>query len=131
MQKEIHEQPESLMQTMRGRVQFSRTAGEQAWRVPRIKLGGLLETKATIRRSRRIMFVACGTSYNSCLAARQVVEEMADVPVVLELASDLLDRRCPIFRWVTAMMVAHSLTHSLTEGVTDGLTDPWTDCPTT
>lgn len=28
------------------------------------------------------------------------IEEMVEVPVVLELASDLLDRRCPIFRWV-------------------------------
>lgn len=52
----------------------------------------------TIRRCRRIMFVACGTAYHSCLAARQTVEEMCEVPVVLELASDLLDRRCPIFR---------------------------------
>jgi len=32
------------------------------------------------------------------LLLRQI-EEMVEVPVVLELASDLLDRRCPIFRW--------------------------------
>jgi glucosamine 6-phosphate synthetase-like amidotransferase/phosphosugar isomerase protein len=39
----------------------------------RIKLGGLVETRDTIRRSRRIMFVACGTSYHAALAARQTV----------------------------------------------------------
>lgn len=44
------------------------------------------------------MFVACGTSYHSCLAARSLVEEMVEVPVVLELASDLLDRHAPVFR---------------------------------
>ncbi len=44
------------------------------------------------------MFVACGTSFHACLAARQTLEEMCEVPVALELASDFLDRRCPIFR---------------------------------
>jgi hypothetical protein len=39
----------------------------------RIRLGGLVETRDIIRRSRRIMFVACGTSYHAALAARQTV----------------------------------------------------------
>lgn len=39
----------------------------------RVRLGGLVETRDTIRRSRRIMFVACGTSYHAALAARQTV----------------------------------------------------------
>jgi glucosamine 6-phosphate synthetase-like amidotransferase/phosphosugar isomerase protein len=42
----------------------------------RIKLGGLVETRDTIRRSRRIMFVACGTSYHAALAARQTVRKL-------------------------------------------------------
>ncbi len=50
MQKEIHEQPESLLQTMRGRVQFQRPAVSNPWLTPRIKLGGLVDTAATIRR---------------------------------------------------------------------------------
>lgn len=33
------------------------------------------------RHSRRIMFVACGTSFNACLASRQTVEDMCDVSV--------------------------------------------------
>jgi hypothetical protein len=58
----------------------------------RIKLGGLVETRDTIRRSRRIMFVACGTSYHAALAARQTV----GVPHVVCLACKCLqaDRRC-------------------------------------
>ncbi len=63
------------------------------YRTQRIKLGGLVETGASVRRSRRIIFVACGTSYHACLAARQTVEDLCEMPVVLELASDLLDRR--------------------------------------
>lgn len=108
MQKEIHEQPESLLSTMRGRVQFQRPAVGNPYRTSRIKLGGLVEYNQTIRRCRRIMFVACGTSYHSCLAARQTMEEFCEVPVVLELASDLLDRRCPIFRDDTCVFVSQS-----------------------
>ena len=74
----------------------------------RILLGGLTDQVATIRRSRRIMFIACGTSYHSCLACRQTVEELVDVPVALELASDLMDRRCPIFRDDTCVFVSQS-----------------------
>ena len=37
-----------------------------------IKLGGLADHLATIKRGRRIIFVACGTSFHACLAARQV-----------------------------------------------------------
>lgn len=73
MQKEIHEQPESILQTMRGRVKLGRGgAGVPAdpYREHRIKLGGLTPHLATIRSGRRIMFVACGTSYHACLAAR-------------------------------------------------------------
>jgi glucosamine--fructose-6-phosphate aminotransferase (isomerizing) len=36
------------------------------------------------------------------------VEELVEVPVVLELASDLLDRRCPIFRDDTCVFVSQS-----------------------
>lgn len=43
----------------------------------RIRLGGLVETREIIRRSRRVMFVACGTSYHASLAARQTVRPAA------------------------------------------------------
>ena len=73
-----------------------------------IKLGGLADHLATIKRGRRIIFVACGTSFHACLAARQTVEELADIPVALELASDLCDRRCLIFRDDTCVFVSQS-----------------------
>lgn len=52
------------------------------------------------------MFIACGTSYHATMACRQTVEELTEIPVVLELASDLLDRRCPIFRDDTCIFVS-------------------------
>ncbi|KAH7278886.1 hypothetical protein KP509_38G062400 [Ceratopteris richardii] len=64
MQKEIHEQPDSLTMTMRGRLI---RGGEQ--KAKGILLGGLKDHLKTIRRSRRILFIGCGTSYNAALAA--------------------------------------------------------------
>ncbi len=47
----------------------------------RITLGGLVDHYATIKRGRRVMFVACGTSFHACLACRQTMEELAELPV--------------------------------------------------
>ena len=59
MQKEIFEQPESVMNTMRGRVNFGTN---------RVVLGGLKEHLSEIKRCRRLLFIACGTSYHSAIA---------------------------------------------------------------
>jgi glutamine---fructose-6-phosphate transaminase (isomerizing) len=99
MQKEIFEQPESVINTMRGRVDFEKRT---------VTLGGLKSYLTTIRRCRRIVFVACGTSYHSCLATRATFEELTEVPVTVELASDFLDRKCPIFRDDTCIFVSQS-----------------------
>jgi glucosamine 6-phosphate synthetase-like amidotransferase/phosphosugar isomerase protein len=61
MQKEIYEQPESVVNTMRGRVNFDTRT---------INLGGLKSYLNVIRRCRRMCFIACGTSYHSCVAVR-------------------------------------------------------------
>lgn len=114
MQKEIHEQPESILQTMRGRVAFDPLTmhvthpGSSDFYKQHIKLGGLADYIDTIRSSRRVIMVGCGTSFHACLASRQIIEELAVLPVVLELASDLCDRGCPIFRDDTAIFVSQS-----------------------
>ncbi|PPQ89216.1 hypothetical protein CVT25_001295 [Psilocybe cyanescens] len=89
MQKEIYEQPESVVNTMRGRVNFDAN---------KITLGGLRAYLPIMRRCRRMVFIACGTSYHSCLATRAIFEELTEIPVSVELASDFLDRKTPIFR---------------------------------
>ncbi|CAG8714099.1 17976_t:CDS:2, partial [Racocetra persica] len=99
MQKEIFEQPESVVNTMRGRVNFDSH---------KVTLGGLKAYLATIRRCRRIVFCACGTSYHSCIATRAIFEELTEIPVSVELASDFLDRKTPIFRDDVCVFVSQS-----------------------
>lgn len=111
MQKEIYQQPESIIETMRGRVLFpnDHEGGHISSSGPLgVKLGGVASHLDLLCRSRRIVFVACGTSYNACLAARSTVEQLVDVAVELELASDLLDRQSPIFRGDTCVFVSQS-----------------------
>lgn len=105
MLKEIHEQPESVIETTRGRVPMVAAEGSSGHAV---SLGGLVSYANWIRRSRRIVFVACGTSYHACVAARATIEQVGEVAVVLELASDLLDRQSPIFHDDSCVLVGQS-----------------------
>jgi len=99
MQKEIFEQPESVVNTMRGRLDIENR---------KVTLGGLRSYINTIRRCRRIIFIACGTSYHSCMAVRGIFEELAEIPIAVELASDFLDREAPVFRDDTCVFVSQS-----------------------
>ncbi|KAK7731032.1 glutamine--fructose-6-phosphate transaminase (isomerizing) [Cytospora paraplurivora] len=99
MQKEIFEQPESVVNTMRGRLDIENKT---------VTLGGLRAYMSTIRRCRRIIFIACGTSYHSCMAVRGIFEELAEIPISVELASDFLDRQAPVFRDDTCVFVSQS-----------------------
>jgi glutamine---fructose-6-phosphate transaminase (isomerizing) len=103
MQKEIFEQPEAIASTMRGRLVLDVVGAAE-----RVVLGGMSQFADTIRRSRRIILCGCGTSYNSAVAIRQLFEELTDLPVTLELASDVLDRRCPFFRDDTCIFISQS-----------------------
>uniref|UniRef100_A0A0K0EV37 glutamine--fructose-6-phosphate transaminase (isomerizing) n=1 Tax=Strongyloides venezuelensis TaxID=75913 RepID=A0A0K0EV37_STRVS len=98
MQKEIFEQPDSVINTMRGRVLSD----------DKVVLGGIKEYVDDIKRCRRLILIACGTSYNSAIACRQIMEELTELPVILELASDFLDRETPIFRDDVCMFISQS-----------------------
>ncbi|XP_025095011.1 glutamine--fructose-6-phosphate aminotransferase [isomerizing] 2-like isoform X4 [Pomacea canaliculata] len=99
MQKEIFEQPESVVNTMRGRVNFETN---------QVVLGGIKDYMHEIRRCRRLLFIACGTSYHSAVATRQLLEELTELPVMVELASDFLDRSTPIFRDDVCFFISQS-----------------------
>jgi len=99
MQKEIFEQPESVVNAMRGRLDLQKKE---------VTLGGLRQYMTTIRRCRRIIFLACGTSFHSCMAVRGIFEELTDIPISVELASDFLDREAPIFRDDVCVFVSQS-----------------------
>jgi len=99
MQKEIFEQPESVVNTMRGRINFDRHE---------VTLGGIKDFIPEIKRCRRLLLIGCGTSYHSAIASRALLEELTELPVMLDLASDFLDRSTPIFRDDVCFFISQS-----------------------
>merc|ERR1711910_156002 len=99
MQKEIFEQPESVVNTMRGRINFE---------LEQVTLGGIKAFVPEIKRCRRLLMIACGTSYHSAIASRALLEELTELPVMLDLASDFLDRNTPIFRDDVCFFISQS-----------------------
>ncbi len=87
MLKEIYEQPTSLRNAMRGRLdRESATA----------KFGGLNLTPAQLRGVNRLILTACGTSWHSSLVGEYLIEEFARMPVEVEYASELRYRNPPV-----------------------------------
>lgn len=79
MLKEIHEQPQSIADTMRGRVlPDSHT----------ITLGGIADAMPRLVAARRIIVVACGTSFHAGLVGEYLFEQFARIPVEVEYASE-------------------------------------------
>uniref|UniRef100_A0A8C8CVA6 glutamine--fructose-6-phosphate transaminase (isomerizing) n=1 Tax=Oncorhynchus tshawytscha TaxID=74940 RepID=A0A8C8CVA6_ONCTS len=99
MQKEIFEQPESVFNTMRGRICFETNT---------VVLGGLKDHLKEIRRCRRLILIGCGTSFHAGVATRQILEELTELPVMVELASDFLDRITPVFRDDVCFFISQS-----------------------
>ena len=79
MQKEIHEQPMSITDTFRGRVMPDKNT---------IHLGGISDVLPKLVTAKRIIIVACGTSYHAGLVGEYLIEEFARIPVEVEYASE-------------------------------------------
>ena len=79
MLKEIFEQPKTVGDSLRGRIQ-----PEEG----KIVLGGLTEVMDKLHGARRIIIAACGTSWHSGLVAEYLFEELAQIPVEVEYASE-------------------------------------------
>ncbi|NNC86263.1 MAG: glutamine--fructose-6-phosphate transaminase (isomerizing), partial [Bacteroidia bacterium] len=79
MLKEIYEQPRSIWDSMRGRLDAS--AG-------RLRLGGINEYLTKLENADRILIVACGTSWHAGLVAEYLIEDLARIPVEVEYASE-------------------------------------------
>uniref|UniRef100_A0A673AK79 glutamine--fructose-6-phosphate transaminase (isomerizing) n=1 Tax=Sphaeramia orbicularis TaxID=375764 RepID=A0A673AK79_9TELE len=99
MQKEIFEQPDSVVNTMRGRICFETNT---------VILGGLKDHLKEIKRCRRLIMIGCGTSFHAAVATRQILEELTELPVMVELASDFLDRNTPVFRDDVCFFISQS-----------------------
>jgi len=82
MMKEIHEQPKAIRDTINSVV-----------RDGKIDLSGVGITEEEIQKLQQIYIVACGSAYHVGVAAQYVIEELAQIPVRVELASEFRYRR--------------------------------------
>ena len=82
MMKEIHEQPKAIRDTVNSVV-----------RDGKIDLSGVGITEEEIQKLQQIYIVACGSAYHVGVAAQYVIEELAQIPVRVELASEFRYRR--------------------------------------
>ena len=87
MLKEIYEQPTSLLASVRGRISLENYE---------LHLGGLSDWIQHIQDADIIYITACGTSWHSALIGSYMLEEVLNVPVKVEYASELRYRDVPI-----------------------------------
>ena len=95
MLKEIFEQPESIANSLRGRLILDDGLA---------KLGGLEAVKDRLGGIKRILISACGTAFYAGLVGEYMIEEKAGIPVEVDLASEFRYRR-PIIDKNTAFIV--------------------------
>jgi len=88
MLKEIHEQPRSIEDSIRGRVNL---------KTGLIKMSGIDEHEERWKTAQRILIVACGTSWHAGLVAEYLFEDFARIPVEVEYASEFRYRNPIIY----------------------------------
>lgn len=79
MLKEIYEQPRSIKDSLRGRLRTDEGI---------VQLGGVLDYQEKIANAKRIIMVACGTSWHAGLVGEYLFEDLARIPVEVEYASE-------------------------------------------
>jgi glucosamine--fructose-6-phosphate aminotransferase (isomerizing) len=95
MLKEIHEQPESICNSLRGRLLLDEGTA---------KLGGLEPVLDKLLHAPRIIITACGTSWHAALVGKYMLEQLARIPVEVDYASEFRYRN-PIVRPDDVMFV--------------------------
>ncbi|MDD3105622.1 MAG: glutamine--fructose-6-phosphate transaminase (isomerizing) [Bacteroidales bacterium] len=88
MLKEIFQQPHTLRECMRGRVNVENNS---------VTLSGILDHRERFEKARRIIIVACGTSWHAGLIGKYLIETFARLPVEVEYASEFRYRNPVLF----------------------------------
>lgn len=97
--KEIHEQPQAIIDTMRGRILAEE--GD-------VSLGELDLHGSVLDSIKRITLVACGTAWHACLAGKFFLEELARIPVEVDYGSEFRYRNSPLDTHTAILAVSQS-----------------------
>ncbi|MBK8551054.1 MAG: glutamine--fructose-6-phosphate transaminase (isomerizing) [Ignavibacteria bacterium] len=99
MLKEICEQPESIQNTYRGRINFE--TGE-------VKLGGLDSVKEKLINAKRIIITGCGTAWHAGLVGEYIIEQFCRIPTEVEYASEFRYRNPVISKDDIVLFISQS-----------------------
>ena len=99
MLKEIFEAPATIRLSTLGRIQPQHSI---------VKLGGLESVTRQLKYIDRIVIVACGTSYYAGLVGEYLIEELANIPVEVQLASEFKYRNEPFSRSTAVLAISQS-----------------------
>jgi glucosamine--fructose-6-phosphate aminotransferase (isomerizing) len=99
MLKEIFEQPQTVQNALRGRVDFDEATS---------KFGGLNMSTAELRAVDRVVIAACGTSWHAALVGEYLMEELAHIPTEVEYASEFRYRNAPLDKDTLLLVITQS-----------------------
>lgn len=99
MLKEIYEQPRSIRDSFRGRLDAAEGI---------VNLGGILDFEQKMIQANRIIFVACGTSWHAGLVGEYLFEDLARIPVEVEYASEFRYRNPIIYENDVVIAISQS-----------------------
>jgi glutamine---fructose-6-phosphate transaminase (isomerizing) len=99
MLKEIFEQPHSVRDATRGRLNTEECTA---------KLGGLNMTPAELRDVSRVVLTGCGTALHAALVGEYLIEQLANIPVEVEFASEFRHRNTPMSGQTLVLAISQS-----------------------
>ena len=99
MLKEIFEQPECLTNCMRGRINVEAT---------HVTLSALIDYRRELLEAKRVVIVACGTSWHAGLIGKQIIETLCRIPVEVEYASEFRYRNPVIGKGDVVIAISQS-----------------------
>ncbi len=99
MLKEINEQPRSVKDSMRGRLNAQSGI---------VSLGGIVDYEEKMLKARRIIMIACGTSWHAGLVGEYLFEDIARIPVEVEYASEFRYRNPIIDEYDVVIAISQS-----------------------
>jgi glucosamine--fructose-6-phosphate aminotransferase (isomerizing) len=99
MLKEIFEQPRTIENALRGRLDFKNATA---------KFGGLNLSEKELRSIDRIIIAASGTSWHAALEGEYLIEELAGIPVEVEFAHEFCYRNAPLEKGTALLVLSQS-----------------------